>query len=105
MSEWLKKIFARFGSVEVPPPDLPETATANPVAPSVQDQRGRIKVELWVDPAMLVSAREVCLMVESDNPRASAEAKHAMAYARLQRIYPETALRDVALAIELGLRS
>jgi hypothetical protein len=102
---WLQKILARFGKVEVPDAPHDSTPLAATSAAPPPPVAGRRKIEVWVDEPMLVSAREVCLMVDTGNPDASPEAKHAMAFARLSRLYPEVAKRDVALAIELGLRS
>lgn len=80
---------------------------SKPVAPAGKKSAEPLMQEFTISMprAMIVSAKEISLMVEQENQHASSEAKHAMCFARLSRIYPEASKRDIGLAIELGIRS
>ena len=57
-----------------------------------------------IDPKLLAAARAVIEIVDKDIENASAENKHARAFALLGRAWPRGSRRDIGLAIELALR-
>lgn len=56
------------------------------------------------EPRLLEAARDVVAEVSREYANASAENKHARAFAKLRRAVPDATTRDVGLAIELALR-
>lgn len=62
------------------------------------------RIMLPYEPRLLEAARDVVAEVEREYHNASAENKHARAFAKLRRAVPDAATRDVGLAIELALR-